>query len=147
MLPADEKTARALSYFIAESMSIFPSPSLKRSSDRKSESVPLTRQENSGQFLGYSELGVRIVEIDQAKRNIHDRDLDAKLDTDARLKVAYLAKRRLIDVKQRVLLNLAAEIELINTGGRACRASKPVTAAEQVAKLGLGQKTIIVIKQ
>ena len=66
--------------------------SLKRPADRKFEAMTLPGQENAGQFLSKSKLTVRIVKVDQAKRNVDDRDLNPHLDTNARLEIAELSK-------------------------------------------------------
>ena len=68
------------------------SESLKRPTDRKFEAVTLSGQENAGQFLGESKLAVRVVKVDQAKRNVDDRDLDTHLDTNAGLEIAEFSK-------------------------------------------------------
>ncbi len=46
---------------------------LKSSADRKSETVSFAGQKQSGQFFGKSDFSVRIIKINQAKRNIDER--------------------------------------------------------------------------
>ena len=64
-------------------LSGLPASSLERSSDREPEPVTLAGQVNTGQFLGKSDLCVRVVIIDQAERHVDDRHLDPELKADA----------------------------------------------------------------
>ena len=114
---------------------------LKRPTNGKFESATLSWQENTRQFLSKSKLSVRIVIIDQAKRHIYDRHLNAKLDADAGFEITDLAKFRVIDHELRILLHVTAKVKLLNLWRKARRTSKPVASAKLVDKVGFGHHT------
>ena len=91
--------------------------SLKCSADRKAKAAFLTRQEEIWYFLSNTDFRIRIVKINQAKRHVDNRNLNAEFDTDARTKVAETIKRRIVNPDKRVGLRLAAEINLLKSGG------------------------------
>ena len=107
-------------------------PAVRNAAHCTSEALTLAGQENAGQFLGETELPVGVIVIDQTKRNVNDRHLNAKFDADGRLKIADLAELRFIDAKQRILLNVAAKEKLLDLGRKRGRAAKAVAAAKLI---------------
>jgi hypothetical protein len=97
---------------------------LKSSADRESKTVPLAGQEEIGQFFGKSYLRVRIEIINQAKRNIDDRHLNAQFQTDARLEIADVGKVAFADAHQLIRLRLAAQKDLLPAERKRDRASR-----------------------
>ena len=83
---------------------------LERAAYGKSEAATLARKKYTRKLLRHAQLRIWIVEIYQPKRNVHDRDLNSKFDTDARFEIADLAECRLVNAKQRILLDLAPKI-------------------------------------
>ena len=73
---------------------------LEGAAHREPKALTLARKENTGQFLRKAEFAGRIVVIDQAERDIHDRHLNAKFDPDAGLKISQLVKLRVVNTQQ-----------------------------------------------
>ena len=71
---------------------------------------------------------------------------NAKLEADARFEVAELAERAVVHPQQRILLDIAADKELLDLRRQACRAAKAVAAAEFVDKVGLCKHAAAVIQ-
>ena len=94
--------------------SIFILPYLKSSADRKPETASFTGQKQSGKFFGKSDLSVWIIKINQAKRNINDRNLNTQFQTDARTNIAEFIESRFINPEKRIGLRLAANKKLLN---------------------------------
>src|SRR5947208_2747385 len=74
-------------------------------------------QEDAGQLVCKAQLGVRIIEPDQAERHVNDRYLHTKLHANARLEVAELAKLRIIEIQDRILLDLPTQKQLLDLRG------------------------------
>ncbi len=116
---------------------------LKRSTDRKAETATFARQEQTRQFISESEFCSGVVKINQAERDIDDRNLHAKLDTDARTKLAEFTKRRFVNANHVVALSFAAQENLLNARRQADRTAKTVAATEDINKLSFGYDLII----
>lgn len=118
--------------------------SLKSSADRKAEAAALTRQKQSRQLFSASDFRIRIVIINQAERNVDDRNLDAQFQTHARTKVAELIKRRFVNAQQRVRLRFAAYEKLLNVHRWAGRTDYRLT--ENQSEL-VGRQQLIIERQ
>src|SRR4051812_27709307 len=110
---------------------------LKCPADRKPEALFFTGQEYSGQFLGETDLRIRVVIIINAKRHVHDRHLDTHLDADARFDIGVFSKLCIVDLQKGNLLHLASQVQLLNLWRKARRAPEPVSAAKFIDKIGL----------
>ena len=120
---------------------------LECASYREPEAVPLSWKEEAREFLGETEFGIRVVVVDQAERNVDDRDLNAKLDTDARPEIAEIVEHRLIDLEQAVLLYVATKEQLLYLRGQRGRTAEAVAAAKLVDEIGLCQKPALIVEQ
>src|SRR5690606_10372280 len=94
-----------------------------------------SRQIDARKFFGIAEFSIRIVVIDQAERNVHDRNLNTKFQADARTKIADLVERRIRNTEQRILLYIAAKVKLLNFGRKAGRTTDAVAAAKLIDKM------------
>ena len=82
---------------------------LEGSSDRKAETAAFAGQIQCRQFVGYAEFAVRVIEINQTKRDIYDRHLNAQFQADARTKIADFIEYAVINPDQLIGLNFAAQ--------------------------------------
>ncbi len=115
--------------------------SLKSSANREAETTALARQKQSRKVFGKPDLSIRIVIINQAERNVDDRNLHAQFQTDARTKIAEFIKHRLVNPQQRVRLRLAANEKLLNIHWRTGRANCCLT--EKISEFLSRQQLII----
>ena len=93
--------------------------------DGKFEPASFSRKENARQLIGKANHSVRIVVIDQAKRHVHDRYLNTKLETDTRFKITDTCEFRVVHSQQRILLSLAPNIQLLNEIRQSDRTTEP----------------------
>src|SRR5690606_12714041 len=110
---------------------------LERPSDRESQSLTLAGQEDAGQLGPKAKLCVRVVKINEPERHVDDRHLNAELYADARLPIRELRKCGIVDLQERILLNLATQPELLDLRRKARRTAEPVAAAELIQIVGL----------
>ena len=119
---------------------------LKCPADREAEAASFARQKEIRQLFSESEFRVRVVKIDQPERHVDDRHLHAKLDADARSKIAEPAEGGIVDAHQIVALSFTAQENPLQPRRQAHRAADAVAAAEDIDKLRFGYN-LIVIKQ
>ena len=70
---------------------------LKRSANRKAETVAFAAQENRRGFFGLSEFSVRVEIINQAKRHVDDRHLYAQFHSETGAEIAEFIENRLVN--------------------------------------------------
>ena len=116
---------------------------LKCPADRKAEAASFALQKETRQFFSESELRIRVIEINQAKRDVNDRHLHSKLDADARTKIAELIKHRVVNANDVVALSFTAQENLFDAGRQTDGTAETVAAAENVDELGFRQNLIV----
>ena len=120
---------------------------LKCPADRKAKAASFTRQKEIWQFFSEANFRIRVVKINQAKRDVDNRHLHAKLDADTRTKITEAVKRRVVNTNQVVALHFAAQENLLETFRQAHRAAQTIAATESIDKLRFRQNLIVIEQQ